>query len=70
MITVRQYGSVIGTLGIWSHSDARLMLRTVERALRETPPGEERVALEQWRKDIIRMMDLAHRENWRGWERS
>lgn len=61
------YGHVIATLGIRSPSEAQLLLRAVERELRERPGSPDADKLTEWRGQLQGLRRQADREEWPGW---
>lgn len=61
------WGDVIATLGIYGSEQADLLIRTIERELRETKDEDEIEMLHTWRLQLMRMKPRSVAQEWRGW---
>ena len=65
--TGRTFGQVIGTLGIRSREQVRLLSRVLEGAMREYAGKHEETFLAKMHRDLVNLDRRAIKERWAGW---
>ena len=58
---------VVATLGIYGPSEVKVLLKAIEREIRERPEQEEIAILARMRQHLLGMRPRAVRDKWIGW---
>lgn len=63
------YGHVIASVEVSSHGQAALLMRILEREMRERAGKPEEAQLAKWYNSLAKIRRQADAESWVGWEK-